>query len=46
MVVRALAEEPSCAEVVQLVNRKPISQVADPRVRAVTLDTAAAQFSG
>jgi uncharacterized protein YbjT (DUF2867 family) len=42
-VVRALVAEPSCAEVV-MVNRKPISQVADPRVRAVTLDTAAAQF--
>ena len=42
-VVRALAAEPSCAEVV-MVNRKPVSQVADPRVRAVTLDTAAAQF--
>src|ERR1700722_10603368 len=42
-VVRALAAEPSCAEVV-MVNRKPDSQVAEPRVRAVTLDTAAAQF--
>jgi uncharacterized protein YbjT (DUF2867 family) len=42
-VVRALAAEPSSAEVV-MVNRKPMSQVADPRVRAVTLDTAAAQF--
>jgi uncharacterized protein YbjT (DUF2867 family) len=42
-VVRALAAEPSCAEVV-MVNRKPVSPLADPRVRAVTLDTAAAQF--
>src|SRR5580700_8732246 len=42
-VLRALAAEPTCAEVV-MVNRKPISQVADPRVRAITLDTAAAQF--
>jgi uncharacterized protein YbjT (DUF2867 family) len=42
-VVRALAAEPSCAEVV-MVNRKPTSQVPDPRVRAITLDTAAAQF--
>jgi uncharacterized protein YbjT (DUF2867 family) len=41
--VRALAAEPSCAEVV-MVNRKPISQVPGPRVRAITLDTAAAQF--
>jgi uncharacterized protein YbjT (DUF2867 family) len=42
-VVRALVAEPSCAEVV-MVNRKPISPSADPRVRAVTLDTAATQF--
>ena len=42
-VVRALAAEPSCAEVV-IVNRKPIAQAAGPRVRAVTLDTAAAHF--
>ena len=42
-VVRALAAEPTCAEVV-MVNRKPISQVPGPRVRAITLDTAAAQF--
>ena len=40
--VRALAAEPSCAEVV-MVNRKPVAQIADSRVRAVTLDTAAAQ---
>jgi hypothetical protein len=44
VVVRALAAEPSCAEIV-MVNRKTISQTADPRVRGVILDTAAAQFS-
>jgi uncharacterized protein YbjT (DUF2867 family) len=42
-VVRALAAEPTCAEVV-MVNRKPVSQAPGPRVRAITLDTAAAQF--
>jgi uncharacterized protein YbjT (DUF2867 family) len=47
-VVRALAAEPSCAEVV-MVNRKAIpletiSPTADPRVRQAILDTAAAQF--
>jgi uncharacterized protein YbjT (DUF2867 family) len=42
-VVRALIAEPSCAEVV-LVNRKAISLTADPRLRQVILDTAAAQF--
>jgi uncharacterized protein YbjT (DUF2867 family) len=42
-VVRALAAEPSCAEIV-MVNRKAMAHVADPRVRAVTLDTAAPQF--
>ena len=42
-VVRALAAEPSCAEVV-MVNRKAMSRTADPRVREVILDTAAAQF--
>jgi len=42
-VVRALALEPSCAEVV-MVNRRAISVSADPRVRQVVLDTAAAQF--
>jgi len=42
-VVRALAAEPSCAEVV-MVNRKAVSLTADPRVRQVILDTAAAQF--
>ena len=43
-VVRALAAEPSCVEVV-MVNRKAISLTAEPRVRQVILDTAAAQFS-
>jgi uncharacterized protein YbjT (DUF2867 family) len=42
-VVRALAAEPSCAEVV-MVNRKAISRTADPRVRHVILDTAATPF--
>ena len=42
-VVRALAAEPSCAEVV-MINRKPVAQSADPRVRQVVLDTAAGQF--
>jgi uncharacterized protein YbjT (DUF2867 family) len=42
-VVRALAAEPSCAEVV-LVNRRAIALTADPRVRQVILDTADAQF--
>jgi uncharacterized protein YbjT (DUF2867 family) len=42
-VVRALAAEPSCAEVV-MVNRKAIALTADPRVRQVVLDTAAARF--
>jgi uncharacterized protein YbjT (DUF2867 family) len=42
-VVRALAAEPSCAEVV-MVNRRAISPAADPRVRQVMLDTAAPQF--
>ncbi|MGY3587141.1 uncharacterized protein YbjT (DUF2867 family) [Bradyrhizobium sp. USDA 4341] len=42
-VVRALAAEPSCAEVV-MVNRRAISVSADPRVRQVVLDTAAAEF--
>ena len=42
-VVRALAAEPSCAEVV-LVNRRTASLTADPRVRQVILDTAAATF--
>jgi uncharacterized protein YbjT (DUF2867 family) len=42
-VVRALAAEPSCAEVV-MVNRRAISLTADPHVRQVILDTAAARF--
>jgi uncharacterized protein YbjT (DUF2867 family) len=42
-VVRALAAEPSCAEIV-MVNRKAISQAPDPRVRSVVLDTAASGF--
>ena len=42
-VVRALAAEPSCAEVV-MVNRKAVALTADPRVRQVVLDTAAARF--
>ncbi len=42
-VVRALAAEPSCAEVV-MVNRRAISLSANPRVRQVVLDTADAQF--
>ena len=42
-VVRALAAEPACVEVV-MVNRREISQTEDRRVRAVTLDTAAALF--
>ena len=42
-VVRALAAEPSCAEVV-MVNRRAISPAADARVRQVTLDTADARF--
>jgi uncharacterized protein YbjT (DUF2867 family) len=43
-VVRALAAEPSCAEVV-MVNRKATSLAADSRVRQVIVDTAAAQFA-
>jgi len=42
-VVRALAAEPSCIEVV-MVNRREVPPVADPRVRQVILDTAAVQF--
>lgn len=41
-VVRALVAEPSCAEIV-MINRKP-SALGDPRVRQVTMDTAAAGF--
>ncbi len=43
-VLRALAAEPSCAEVV-MVNRRAISAAGDSRVRNVILDTAAAGFS-
>ena len=42
-VVRALATEPSCAEVV-MVNRRAMSPAADARVRQVILDTADARF--
>ena len=42
-VVRALAAEPSCAEVV-MVNRRAASLNPNSRVRQVILDTAAAQF--
>ena len=42
-VVRALAAEPSCAEVV-MVDRRAMSATADARVRQVVLDTAAAEF--
>ena len=42
-VVRALAAEPSCAEVV-MVSRKATPLTADPRVRQVIMDTAAARF--
>ena len=42
-VVRALAEERSCAEVV-MINRKVSAVTADPRVRQVILDTAAPDF--
>ena len=43
-VVRALAAEPSCTEVV-MANRKAIALTADPRLRQVIVDTAAPQFS-
>src|SRR5580765_5394360 len=42
-VVRALVGTSSCAEVV-MVNRKTTALTADPRVRQVVLDTAAAYF--
>ena len=42
-VVRALAAEPSCAEVV-MVNRRAIPLTANHRLRQVILDTADAQF--
>lgn len=41
--VRALAAEPSCVEVV-MINRKPLAELAGPRVRQVVLDTSAANF--
>jgi uncharacterized protein YbjT (DUF2867 family) len=43
-VVRALAAESSCAEIL-MVNRKAGSPSPDPRVRQVVLDTADGQFS-
>jgi nucleoside-diphosphate-sugar epimerase len=43
-VVRALAAEPSCAEVV-MVNRKTMALTAGARVRQVIFDTAAPGFS-
>lgn len=43
-VVRALAAEPSCTEVV-MVNRREVSLTGDPRVRQVIMDTADAHFS-
>ena len=42
-VVRALAAEPSCAEIV-MVNRRTVSLNANSRVRQVILDTASPQF--
>jgi len=42
-VVRALAAEASCAEVV-MVNRRAIPLIADPRLRQVILDTGATHF--
>jgi len=42
-VVRALAAEPSCAEIV-MVNRREASLNANSRVRQVVLDTASPQF--
>jgi uncharacterized protein YbjT (DUF2867 family) len=43
-VVRALAAEPSCAEIV-MINRRAVSPNTDPRVRQVIFDTAEAQFA-
>src|SRR5450432_4829790 len=43
-VVRALAAEPSCAEIV-MINRRAVSPNTDPRMRQVILDTADAQFA-
>jgi uncharacterized protein YbjT (DUF2867 family) len=42
-VLRTLTAEPSCAEVV-MVNRRAMPPTADPRLRQVVVDTAAAQF--
>lgn len=42
-VIRALATEPSCVEIV-MVNRRAVSLAADIRVRQVILDTAAPRF--
>jgi uncharacterized protein YbjT (DUF2867 family) len=42
-VVRALAAEPSCSEVV-MVNRRAVSLTADARIRQVIFDTADARF--
>lgn len=42
-VMRALATEPSCAEIV-MVNRKASSSIGDSRVRQVILDSSAAEF--
>lgn len=42
-VVRALAQEPTCAEVV-MVNRRAASLAANPKVRQLVLNTADAQF--
>jgi uncharacterized protein YbjT (DUF2867 family) len=42
-VVRALAAEPSCTEVV-IVNRKAATQAADSRVRQIIFDTADVRF--
>ena len=42
-VVRALATEPSCAEIV-MVNRRTVSLSTNSRVRQVILDTASPQF--
>jgi uncharacterized protein YbjT (DUF2867 family) len=44
-VVRALAAEPTCREVV-MANRREVAPKADPRVRQVVLDTADTEFSG
>jgi uncharacterized protein YbjT (DUF2867 family) len=43
-VVRALAAQPSCAQVV-MVTRRFVAITADPRVRQVMLNTAAGRFS-